>query len=145
MAKPLLASQVALHRLDADVPSKNRFCSNSPLRFVTPVPAGFAIEFLVTSKGMAKKNRPSIDPRIKELLGFEPDRDDADVLKAYRAASTRVCKPCWELKYYPYGPIVEQFPLLTSLCADAMRHNENLRKALAQDHFPDGTQLDVDR
>lgn len=23
-----------------------------------------------------------------------------------------VCKPCWELKYCPYGPLVEQFPLL---------------------------------
>lgn len=22
-----------------------------------------------------------------------------------------VCKPCWEIKYCPYGPIVEQFPL----------------------------------
>lgn len=22
-----------------------------------------------------------------------------------------VCKPCWELKYCPYGPLVEQFPL----------------------------------
>ena len=23
-----------------------------------------------------------------------------------------VCKPCWELKYCPYGPLVEEFPLL---------------------------------
>lgn len=23
-----------------------------------------------------------------------------------------VCKPCWELKYCPYGPLVEDFPLL---------------------------------
>ena len=22
-----------------------------------------------------------------------------------------VCKPCWELKYCPYGPLVEEFPL----------------------------------
>lgn len=21
-----------------------------------------------------------------------------------------VCKPCWELKYCPYGPLVEMFP-----------------------------------
>src|SRR5688572_27117364 len=25
-----------------------------------------------------------------------------------------VCKPCWELKYCPYGPLVEQFPLRIS-------------------------------
>lgn len=24
-----------------------------------------------------------------------------------------VCKPCWELKYCPYGPLVEFFPLIT--------------------------------
>jgi hypothetical protein len=23
-----------------------------------------------------------------------------------------VCKPCWELKYCPYGPLVEYFPLV---------------------------------
>lgn len=22
-----------------------------------------------------------------------------------------LCKPCWELKYCPYGPLVEDFPL----------------------------------
>jgi hypothetical protein len=25
-----------------------------------------------------------------------------------------VCKPCWELQYCPYGPLVEEFPLLGS-------------------------------
>jgi len=24
---------------------------------------------------------------------------------------TQVCKPCWELKYCPYGPLVENFPI----------------------------------
>ncbi|MEN4012188.1 MAG: HNH endonuclease [Bellilinea sp.] len=24
---------------------------------------------------------------------------------------TEVCKPCWELKYCPYGPLVEQYPV----------------------------------
>jgi hypothetical protein len=24
-----------------------------------------------------------------------------------------VCKPCWELKYCPYGSLVEYFPLLS--------------------------------
>jgi len=22
-----------------------------------------------------------------------------------------VCRPCWEIKYSPYGPLVEEFPL----------------------------------
>jgi len=53
-----------------------------------------------------------IDPKIKELLGFKPDDPDEEVLTTWKAASTRVCKPCWELKYCPYGPFVEEFPLL---------------------------------
>src|SRR5579864_3675797 len=29
----------------------------------------------------------------------------------FKKRSKHVCKPCWELKYCPYGPLVEQFPL----------------------------------
>lgn len=30
----------------------------------------------------------------------------------WKARTTRVCKPCWELKYCPYGPLVEQSPTI---------------------------------
>ena len=53
-----------------------------------------------------------IDPRIKELLRYDPDEPDEKVLAEWKARATRVCKPCWELKYCPYGPYVEEFPLL---------------------------------
>ena len=29
----------------------------------------------------------------------------------WRKRVKAVCKPCWEIKYCPYGPLVEQFPL----------------------------------
>lgn len=32
----------------------------------------------------------------------------------WRARVKAVCKPCWELKYCPYGPLVEEFPLAES-------------------------------
>jgi hypothetical protein len=53
-----------------------------------------------------------IDPKIKKRLGFKPQESDGQVLAKWKRASTRVCKPCWELKYCPYGPFVEQSPLL---------------------------------
>ena len=31
----------------------------------------------------------------------------------FRKRAKAVCKPCWELKYCPYGPLVEDFPLRT--------------------------------
>ncbi len=30
---------------------------------------------------------------------------------AWKRRVRAVCKPCWELKYCPYGPLVEEFPL----------------------------------
>jgi hypothetical protein len=44
---------------------------------------------------MAQKPGPRIKPRSKRKPKLKPD----------------VCKPCWELKYCPYGPLVEFFPL----------------------------------
>jgi hypothetical protein len=29
----------------------------------------------------------------------------------WKARVKAICKPCWELKYCPYGPLVEEFPL----------------------------------
>jgi len=31
--------------------------------------------------------------------------------KEWERRTKHICKPCWELKYCPYGPLVEQFPL----------------------------------
>lgn len=38
---------------------------------------------------------------------FQNWGDNIDWKKRVKA----VCKPCWELKYCPYGPLVEEFPL----------------------------------
>lgn len=43
-----------------------------------------------------------------------------------------VCKPCWEIKYCPYGPLVENFPLLPPTKAAAIEHNIFLKKQLAK-------------
>lgn len=94
---------------------------------------------------MARRKRVPVDRRVKELLGFEPDADDRKVLAMWKAASTRVCKPCWELKYCPYGPIVEDFPLLPPTRAEAVEHNEYLKKLITRGRFDDGKPLDTER
>jgi hypothetical protein len=53
-----------------------------------------------------------VDPKIKKLLGYKISDPDDKVIKAWKRRASRVCKPCWELKYCPYGPFVEEFPLL---------------------------------
>jgi len=67
-----------------------------------------------------------IHPIIKKKLGFDESLPDREFLKIWKKKSTQVCKPCWELKYCPYGPFVEQSPLLPSLRQSSIEYNENL-------------------
>lgn len=78
---------------------------------------------------MAKKK--IIHPKIKETLGFDPSIPDKEFLKIWRKKASQVCKPCWELKYCPYGPFVEQSPILPSLKDSSIEHNEYLKNCLA--------------
>ena len=64
------------------------------------------------------------------MLGFDQAESDHEVLKKWKAASCRVCKPCWELKYCPYGPLVEDFPLLPTIRTEAIEHNNYLSQCI---------------
>jgi len=75
------------------------------------------------------KKKP-IHPSIKERLGYDPSMPDAEFLKDWKSRSTQVCKPCWELKYCPYGPFVEQSPLLPPLRAESLKHHEYIVSCL---------------
>ncbi len=83
-----------------------------------------------------------MDTRIKTALGFKPDESDEFVLAKWQELATKVCKPCWELKYCPYGPLVEQFPLLPPLRADSIKHQEYLKRCLETGKYGDGKPLD---
>lgn len=71
--------------------------------------------------------------------------DDRTFLRHWRAASRKVCKPCWELRYCPYGPVVEDFPLLPMLRADVVAHNEYLQGCIDSGRLCDGKPLDAKR
>lgn len=75
-------------------------------------------------------SKQSIHPSIKEQLGYDTDISDKDFLKDWKHRATRVCKPCWELKYCPYGPFVEQSPLLPVLRAESQSHHDYLVNCL---------------
>ena len=46
------------------------------------------------------------------------------------SALNNICKPCWELKYCPYGPLVEDFPLPPATLEVHRKHIEYLKKCL---------------
>jgi hypothetical protein len=91
---------------------------------------------------MARKKHPALHPEIKRRLGYESAKPDKDVLKHWKSLARRVCKPCWELRYCPYGPLVEQSPILPPTRDEAVQHHEYLKKCLQKGRFGDGKRLD---
>jgi hypothetical protein len=89
--------------------------------------------------------RKPVDPAVKALLGWEEDAEDKEFLRSIKAITKRVCKPCWELKYCPYGPLVEDFPLPPPTRAKAKEHNAYLRRVLKSGRLGTGEELDEQR
>ncbi len=77
---------------------------------------------------MAKKK--ILHSSLKKTLGYDEEITDKEFLKDWKHRTSQVCKPCWELKYCPYGPFVEQSPILPSLREDAVEHNQYLKNCL---------------
>lgn len=78
---------------------------------------------------MSRKARYSfeIHHSVKSVLGYPSDISDEEVLGDWKDRLRRVCKPCWELKYCPYGPFVEQSPLLPPLRDEKLSHIEYMK------------------
>ena len=61
--------------------------------------------------------------------------DDPQIKVEWSKRTNHICKPCWELKYCPYGPLVEEFPLLGSTRNEAIEHNEFLKEQLQKNAY----------
>ncbi len=81
-----------------------------------------------------------LHPSIREALLAPDDMTDRELLHNLRERTKIVCKPCWELKYCPYGPLVEDFPLMPSTRKQAEEHNVYLKRCLESGRL--GTDLD---
>lgn len=81
-------------------------------------------------------------PSIKESLGYEQEEDEKIILADWKKRTRELCKPCWELHYCPYGPVVEDFPLLPVLREDAVEHKDYFVKCLEAGVLGSGEKLD---
>lgn len=84
-------------------------------------------------------------PSIKKSLGYEPEDDEKELLADWKKRTRELCKPCWELHYCPYGPVVEDFPLLPVLRSEATEHTKYLSECLETGIFGNGAPLDDER
>jgi 5-methylcytosine-specific restriction endonuclease McrA len=84
-------------------------------------------------------------PALAKFFGYESDAPDGEIIADWRQRTRELCKPCWELKYCPYGPLVEQSPFPPSRKSEAIAHHKHLMSCLANGRFPDGRKLDAKR
>ncbi len=83
-----------------------------------------------------------LHPAVRRALALPDTLSDADFASWWEQRANRVCKPCWELKYCPYGPLVEQSPLLPQTREDAVDHLEYIKGCLASGMAGHGEPLD---
>ena len=129
------------------------YCSNHLTHRLQPPPksgaaeAGFVrqIAEYPHTISMTREKTPALHPEVKRQLGYDPKEPDKEVLRHWKSLSSRVCKPCWELRYCPYGPLVEESPLLPLTRYDAIAHNDYLKQCLHSGKLPDGERLDPAR
>ena len=79
---------------------------------------------------------------IKKSLGYSSNIKEKDLLSDWKKRTRELCKPCWELHYCPYGPLVEDFPLLPPSREEAKEHNDYLKTCLETGILGNGVALD---
>lgn len=82
---------------------------------------------------------------ILEQLGYDESTESIAVIKDWKNRTKNLCKPCWEIHYCPYGPLVEDFPLLPMLRKDIMEHHEYLKECLKTGVLASGETLTEER
>lgn len=86
-----------------------------------------------------------LDTVVRKILDVDETLSDKEVLKFLREKKKFACKPCWELKYCPYGSIVEEYPLLPPTLDEATAHNAYIEECLKTRVIGTGHPLDEER
>jgi|SRR5712691_967063 len=94
---------------------------------------------MTAKKRVRRTAKKRVHRELKKMLGFKARDPDATVLRAAKRASSVFCKPCWELRYCPYGPLVEDFPAVMPTRSEAVEHNEYMKRCLETGTVGDGT------
>ena len=70
--------------------------------------------------------------------------DDKKIEKDLKNKIRNICKPCWELKFCPYGPLVEDFPLPGIRKSDAIKHIEYIKECVKRNKLGTDYKTDLD-
>lgn len=81
------------------------------------------------------------NPLLKEILGFDRKTKDIYISEFIKIRTQYACKPCWELKYCPYGLLVEQFPILPLTREELIEDQKHRLSCLEKGHLDSGEKL----
>ena len=84
-----------------------------------------------------------ISSNIREYYSNCSTNDD-EIEKDLKNRIKEFCKPCWELKICPYGPLVEDFPLPGIRKEHAKKHIEYLKECIKRNKIGSDFNLDLD-
>ena len=73
--------------------------------------------------------RNPLSAQLLQYFEYSVEREP-ELYKKLTNRLHNICKPCWELKYCPYGPLVEDFPLPPCLKGSFAERVNYLKKCL---------------
>ena len=84
-----------------------------------------------------------ISKNLKEYYNYS-GMSEEDIERYLTKKSKLICKPCWELKYCPYGPMIEGLPCPSITKKEALENIEYLKECLARGKMGRDFQYDLD-
>jgi hypothetical protein len=79
---------------------------------------------------------------IKKSMGYKRNVNEKLIVNDWKKRTSELCKPCWELHYCPFGPLVEDFPLLPVVLSEAKEHIAYLKEIMKAGQFRNGEKID---
>lgn len=76
-----------------------------------------------------------ISKNLRSFLSYPDNMSDEQINRELNERLKRICKPCWELKYCPYGPLVEEFPLPPLTQEENSDHIAYLKKCIERGYM----------
>jgi len=86
-----------------------------------------------------------IEGAARRALRFSERISDEKIEQVIKNRLRKICKPCWELKYCPYGRLVELSPVLPILSSEALEHIDYLKRCLKTRKLESGAKLTKER
>jgi len=83
----------------------------------------------VQKVGEKNQMKITLSKQLIKWLGVS-DAEEVEVRKELNERLKNIIKPCWELKFCPYGPLVEDFPLPPTLLEENREHKLYLKRCL---------------